>query len=371
VQRKYPMLTQFYSYFNTTLNLVAEKTATTDFKSPRAVAGWLGDMALLLAIPSILPAMLMHLLRGGGDDPEELAKHVIKWQAGYLMGLFVGIREGSGAIEGYDYAGPPVGRIVTDIKRSGESIGRIYEDGDIEDKRILPIVSLLGTAFGIPTVQAILGSPLPGLLHSPRDVNPGLPRLRPRRFGSQPYPNPGRIPSNLIQSIADKLPHRHPQIIPIPFPHLHHRPVTLPPAPVHPIQNLLMLLGPDLDLAQPKLNLAGAQINPRQPPYPCQLGHTILNPAAKHPNSIGILGVFVRGPHQQKPFQGRHPRTVNHQPFLLVISHIYIPSLISFSTANGFHRLLEPCPQSKRSTNTAVPCTRQMPVTERPWPLIV
>jgi hypothetical protein len=155
VQRKYPMLTQFYSYFNTTLNLVAEKTATTDFKSSRAVAGWLGDMALLLAIPAILPALLMHLLRGGGDDPEELAKHVIKWQAGYLMGLFVGIREGSGAIEGYDYAGPPVGRIVTDIKRSGESIGRIYEDGDIEDKRILPIVSLLGTAFGIPTVQAI------------------------------------------------------------------------------------------------------------------------------------------------------------------------------------------------------------------------
>ena len=73
VQRKHPMLTQFYSYFSVTLNLTAERTAATDFKNPRAVAGWLGDMALLLVIPAILPAMLLDGLKGGGDDDEDAA----------------------------------------------------------------------------------------------------------------------------------------------------------------------------------------------------------------------------------------------------------------------------------------------------------
>jgi hypothetical protein len=79
VQRNLPFLTQFYSYFSTTLNLVAEKTALTDFKNPRAVAGWLGDMALLAVIPAILPALITYLLKGGGEDdePEDWAKQAI------------------------------------------------------------------------------------------------------------------------------------------------------------------------------------------------------------------------------------------------------------------------------------------------------
>lgn len=153
VQRKHPMLTQFYSYFSVTLNLVAEKTGTTDFKNPRAVAGWLGDMALLLVIPAILPALLLDMARGGGEDdePEDLAKKIAKWQLAYLMGLGVGIREGSGMLEGFDYAGPPVGRVVSDIGKAGKQTAQ----GELDEPAVLAYARLIGTAFGLPVIQVI------------------------------------------------------------------------------------------------------------------------------------------------------------------------------------------------------------------------
>ncbi len=149
VQRRHPFLTQFYSYFSTTLNLVAESTATTDFQNPRAVAGWLTDMALLLVIPAIAPMLVLSMLRG--DDDDDLAKQIAQAQAGYLMGLLVGARELSGMVAGYPYNGPPVSRIVTDTGKAATQVSQ----GELDEPAVLAIVRLLGTAFGIPTTQAI------------------------------------------------------------------------------------------------------------------------------------------------------------------------------------------------------------------------
>lgn len=152
IQRKHPMLTQFYSYFSVTLNLTAEKTAATDFRNPKAVAGWLADMALLLVIPAIVPAALTELLRGGGsDDPEKWAEKVLEWQAGYLLGLVVGVREFSGLVGGYPYAGPPVARIVTDVAKTAQQV----KQGEIDEPAVAATVRLLGDAFGIPSAQAV------------------------------------------------------------------------------------------------------------------------------------------------------------------------------------------------------------------------
>lgn len=152
IQRKHPMLTQFYSYFSVTLNLTAEKTAATNFRDPKAVAGWLADMALLSVIPAIVPAALAELLRGGGsDDPEKWAKKVLEWQAGYLLGLVVGVRELSGLVGGYPYAGPPVGRIVTDVGKAAQQI----HQGEVDEPAVAAVVRLLGDAFGIPSAQAV------------------------------------------------------------------------------------------------------------------------------------------------------------------------------------------------------------------------
>jgi hypothetical protein len=151
VQRKHPMLTQFYSYFSVTLNLTAERTAATDFKNPRAVAGWLGDMALLQVIPAILPAYILYALKGGDDDDEGMAKRVAEWQLGYLMGNVVGLRELSSALSGFDYAGPPVGRIVSDIGKAGKQTMQ----GELDEPAVLAYARLMGDAFGIPVAQVI------------------------------------------------------------------------------------------------------------------------------------------------------------------------------------------------------------------------
>lgn len=153
VQRNLPFLTQFYSYFSTTLNLVAEKTALTDFKNPRAVAGWLGDMALLAVVPAILPALITYLLKGGGEDdePEDWAKRLAEWQASYLLGMFVGLRELPAIWSPFDYQGPPAGKLINDGKRLVQQVGQ----GEIDDPAVLATIGFLGTALGIPTTQII------------------------------------------------------------------------------------------------------------------------------------------------------------------------------------------------------------------------
>lgn len=152
IQRKHPMLTQFYSYFSVTLNLTVEQTAKTDFKDPRAVAGWVGDMALLSIIPAILPAFIMYAIKGGDDDePTGWAKRMAEWQLGYLMGAVVGLRELSGAVSGFDYAGPPVGRVVGDLGK----VGNQAKQGELDEPAVMALVNLMGSVFGIPTVQAM------------------------------------------------------------------------------------------------------------------------------------------------------------------------------------------------------------------------
>jgi hypothetical protein len=149
VQRKHPMLTQFYSYFSATYNLAAERTGSTDFKNPKAVAGWLGDMTLLMVAPALAPAIVLMLLRG--EDDEDLAKKLLEAQAGYMLGNIVGLREFSGLIAGFPYSGPPVGRIVVDTGKAAQQVAQ----GELDEPAVMAIVRLLGTGFGIPTTQAI------------------------------------------------------------------------------------------------------------------------------------------------------------------------------------------------------------------------
>lgn len=152
VQRKHPFLTMFYSYFSTTLNLVAEKTAAADFKSPSAVAGWLADMALLVTLPAILPNLLAYAMKGGDDDdPEGWAKRLAKWQASYLLGLFVGLRELGGMVEGFDYAGPPVGRVIVDAGKTATQLAQ----GDLDEAAVTSLARVMGDLFGIPSTQLI------------------------------------------------------------------------------------------------------------------------------------------------------------------------------------------------------------------------
>lgn len=152
IQRKQPLMTMFYSYFNTTLNLVEESTAKTNFRDPLAVAGWMSDMLLLMIIPALGPAMIVSLMRGEkcweeGDCARELAQD----QLGYTLGTVVGVRELSGMAQGYDYAGPPVGRVIADLGKFGKQV----KQGEMDEAAALSAVHLFGTALGIPTTQIV------------------------------------------------------------------------------------------------------------------------------------------------------------------------------------------------------------------------
>lgn len=152
LQRKHPMLSLFYSYFNVTYNLIAESTAKTDFKSPAAVAGWMSDMALLAIVPALLPQIILALLRGeDADDPEKVAKNLVEWQAGYMLGTAMFARELSGPVSGFDYAGPPAGRIISDLAKLGTQL----KQGEVDEGLVIAGVRLLGTAIGVPTVQIV------------------------------------------------------------------------------------------------------------------------------------------------------------------------------------------------------------------------
>ncbi len=154
VQRDHPFMTMFYGYFSSTYNLAAESTAKTDFRQPAAVAGWMGDMALLMVIPALAPNLLMALLRGeAGDDDwwDKLPATLAKWQAGYLLSTMVGVREISGLIEGFAYSGPPAGRVLVD---AGKLVTQVKQ-GEVDEGLAAASVRLLGSTTGIPSTQIV------------------------------------------------------------------------------------------------------------------------------------------------------------------------------------------------------------------------
>lgn len=154
VQRDHPILTMFYSYFSGTYNLMAESTASTNWRSPASIAGWMGDMAMLAVIPAIGPSLLMMLLKGEGSDDDDLAtwgERLLSWQAAYLMGAVVGLREASGLVAGYDYTGPAVSRVFVDIG----GLMKQAQQGELDEGLAIASARLTGTLFGLPATQAI------------------------------------------------------------------------------------------------------------------------------------------------------------------------------------------------------------------------
>ena len=93
------------------------------------------------------------MLRGEGDDKEWdwWVKKLAEWQAGYLLGTMVGLREVSGAVSGFDYAGPPVGRLVAEVGKFGKQVAQ----GEADEAFVRSLVSVVGAATGVPTTQAM------------------------------------------------------------------------------------------------------------------------------------------------------------------------------------------------------------------------
>lgn len=148
------ILTMFYSYFNTTYNLTAESVSKrgrqlSEGQYLSAAAGFAADMTLLYVIPALAPALLIAMMRGEEIEDDEWAKWLAKKQLGFALGTMVGVREFSGLLDGYAYAGPPALRIVSDVGKVGVQVAQ----GKVDEALVRSVVNLTGDAFGIPVTQ--------------------------------------------------------------------------------------------------------------------------------------------------------------------------------------------------------------------------
>ena len=79
IQRGSPLMkmwTNFYSFFNTTLNLTAESYRRTDFASPKDVGKFAVDMLLLHTVPLVLSKMMGDAIRNSWDEDETWAEYI-------------------------------------------------------------------------------------------------------------------------------------------------------------------------------------------------------------------------------------------------------------------------------------------------------
>jgi hypothetical protein len=154
VQRSGPimkLLTVFYSYFNVTFNLAAERLAVTQWKNPKDVARLGASYIALVAIPAVMGMLLRDLLRGQapGDD-DKLAERAAREQAGFLLGTLVLGRElGSGLSGRFGYSGPAG-------MRGFDSLNDLLfqaQQGEADAGLGKAALESAGVVFHLPTVQ--------------------------------------------------------------------------------------------------------------------------------------------------------------------------------------------------------------------------
>ncbi len=152
------LLTVFYSFFNTALNIGVERTMGAD--TPAKKARLAVDFLLLYTVPAVLSHMLRSSLTpgdAGDDDPEELAKKLIAAQIDYLMGLMVGVREFAEAAKmlagandfGRPYAGPAGMRLVSDTV----NLAAQAHQGEFDTAFRKALVNTVSDLFGLPGAQ--------------------------------------------------------------------------------------------------------------------------------------------------------------------------------------------------------------------------
>jgi hypothetical protein len=162
IQRGGPMqklFTVFYGYFSAAYNLGAERTKATNFRSPLEVMHLAWDFLLLYSVPAVLASLMKSALQpGGGDeDEEELARRLIGEQISYMMGLMVGLREITGAVQyatgtrQFDmaYGGPAGLRFFQELDKLGKQIGQ----GELDRALARSVVNVGGVMLHLPSGQ--------------------------------------------------------------------------------------------------------------------------------------------------------------------------------------------------------------------------
>lgn len=152
------LFTTFYTFFNAALNIGVERTMTREARdSSRAKLA--ADYLLLYVVPVIfVKAMKDALTPGDSDDwedPESIAKMVLREEIGFILNMIFGVRELSNITNavsgkpGGEYGGPSGMRMIGDTYKLAKEVGQ----GEADDGLRKAIVNLGSELLRLPGAQ--------------------------------------------------------------------------------------------------------------------------------------------------------------------------------------------------------------------------
>lgn len=162
IQRGNPamkLFTTFYGYFNSAYNVGVERTKATNFRDPLSVLKLGGDYLMLYSVPAVLGTLIATALTGKNDDwkADNIFPKLANDQLGYLMGLLVGVREITGAVQiaagvsqhSTGYNGPAGLRFVQEFYNLATQI----RQGEADEALLKSTINVLGILFKLPSAQ--------------------------------------------------------------------------------------------------------------------------------------------------------------------------------------------------------------------------
>lgn len=144
------LFTNFYSFFNTLHQRMAENYRVTDMSDPLAVGKLAGNYLLLFVLPTVWMMALKEALRGDDDDEDKLLAKYAKEQLSYVLGTTILGRELSASISGFTgYQGPAGLRFFADFYKFAKQTAQ----GEIDMPWFKAAMGTAGAIMHLPTGQ--------------------------------------------------------------------------------------------------------------------------------------------------------------------------------------------------------------------------
>lgn len=154
IQRGGPLLrlwTNFYSYFNVTYNLTAERYHATKFRDPVSVGRFAVDLLMLYTVPAVLGVLVKEALRQDSDgDWDKILRRMAGEHISYMLGVVLLARELGGVFQGYHgWDGPAGARLFAKATETIKQIGQ----GEVDRALLKSINETAGILFHYPAGQ--------------------------------------------------------------------------------------------------------------------------------------------------------------------------------------------------------------------------
>ena len=151
--------TNFMSYMATTYSIQAERYRSYNLRSFSDYVRLITDHMLLAVFPAV-GNLLIQSMRDSEDDEEDLAANMAFEYANMATGAFIGVRELTGALEGFSYRGPAGQSGLSEMSRLFAQTGQVTFSGDIDesieqlDKSLArSALRTTGVIFHLPAAQ--------------------------------------------------------------------------------------------------------------------------------------------------------------------------------------------------------------------------